>query len=233
MDIEKFGKNLRKLRTEKQLTQKEFGDKLGVSIQAVSKWELGRCMPDITILQQISKILNVNIDDLLEGNITSSNKKNTKKLLIIVISIMILLLGLGIGIYFYHNHSHSFETKIISTTCEDFTLEGFVAYDNKKTSIYITDVEYCGEKNSEVYEEITCNLYEDYKNTSTLISPCNKKGEITTLDDFLEHVEINVSEYSAACRKFVDSSLSIHITALQKDGKKVLYEIPIAFEDNC
>ena len=234
MDTEKFGKYLRKLRIDKGFTQKDFGNKLGVSIQAVSKWELGHCMPDIATLHEISKLLNININDLLEGNETKEKSKKTKKTklwLILVLVFLLCLLIVGIGFYKYE-HSN-FEVKIISTTCEDFNVSGFAAYDHKKTSIFITDVDYCGEENLETYEEISCNLYEEYNKTSTLISTCDLRGKNTTLEDYLKDVEINVTNYSAACKKFVSSSLVLHITAIDKSGKTILYEIPMAFEDDC
>lgn len=233
MDLEKFGKHLRKLRTEKGLTQKEFGEKLGVSIQAVSKWEVGRCMPDITMLQTISKELNVNIEDLLEAKDSPVSNSKRKKGLFMGIIISTIIIVLIIGIMIFYSHHNEFEVKMISTTCEDFTLEGFAAYSHHDTLIYITDVDYCGKENTDIYKEITCNLYEDYNDTSTLVSSCEEEGVESTLEEFLEKVEINVTNYSAACKKFVSSQLSLHITALQQDGKKILYEIPIAFEDNC
>ncbi len=47
------------------LTQGEFGDLLGVSIQAVSKWERELCYPDIFLLPAISDIIGVSIDEML------------------------------------------------------------------------------------------------------------------------------------------------------------------------
>ena len=53
-------------RRKNKLTQKEFGELLGVSMQAVSKWERVECYPDITFLPELAKILNCNIDDFFE-----------------------------------------------------------------------------------------------------------------------------------------------------------------------
>ncbi|MBQ9747086.1 MAG: helix-turn-helix transcriptional regulator [Clostridia bacterium] len=51
-------------RKEHRLTQGEFGSLLGVSAQAVSKWEKGLCYPDITFLPELAAILGCVIDDL-------------------------------------------------------------------------------------------------------------------------------------------------------------------------
>ena len=85
MEQEKIGKFIKKLRKENNLTQKDLADKLGVTYQAVSKWENGKNIPDIMILKQISKEFNVNIDDLLEGRHTK--KKFNYKILFIVIGV--------------------------------------------------------------------------------------------------------------------------------------------------
>ena len=47
------------------LTQSEFGELLGVSTQAVSKWERELCYPDIFLLADISNLIGVSVDELL------------------------------------------------------------------------------------------------------------------------------------------------------------------------
>ncbi len=61
MDI---GGTIKKLRTDKGMTQEEAAETLGVSFQAVSKWETGTTMPDITLLPKIAVLFGVRIDDL-------------------------------------------------------------------------------------------------------------------------------------------------------------------------
>jgi DNA-binding XRE family transcriptional regulator len=51
-------------RKENALTQAEFGDILGVSAQAVSKWEKETCYPDITFLPDIAKAIGCKIEEL-------------------------------------------------------------------------------------------------------------------------------------------------------------------------
>lgn len=59
-----IGKNIALLRKAKGLTQAELGDLLGVSNQAVSKWESEMTMPDVMLLPEIAKVLGVEINDL-------------------------------------------------------------------------------------------------------------------------------------------------------------------------
>lgn len=53
-------------RLENKLTQEEFGALLGVSAQAVSKWERVVCYPDITVLYELSRILGCTVDEFYE-----------------------------------------------------------------------------------------------------------------------------------------------------------------------
>lgn len=70
MDAEKVGKAIYTLRKKVGLTQKELADCLDVTDKAVSKWERGLSVPDISIVSKLSLLLNTDIDNLLEGNIT-------------------------------------------------------------------------------------------------------------------------------------------------------------------
>ncbi len=67
MNQEKIGKFIAELRKEKKLTQQDLADKLGVTDRAVSHWENGRRLPDYSLLKDISKELNISINELLSG----------------------------------------------------------------------------------------------------------------------------------------------------------------------
>lgn len=62
-----FGACVRSLRKQRQLTQKQFADQLGVTDKAVSKWERGLSLPDITLFPEVAGILGVSVADLLEA----------------------------------------------------------------------------------------------------------------------------------------------------------------------
>lgn len=67
LDKEKFGAFLVRLRKEKGLTQKELAEKLYVSDKAVSKWERGLSLPDISLLQPMAEMMEVSVTELLSG----------------------------------------------------------------------------------------------------------------------------------------------------------------------
>ena len=60
------GKNIAALRKEKGWTQAQLGERLGVSNQAISKWEQGMNLPDVMLLPTIAKVFGVTIDRLFE-----------------------------------------------------------------------------------------------------------------------------------------------------------------------
>ena len=66
-----IGNYIAKKRGEKNLTQKQLAEKLGVSNKTVSKWENGKCMPDYSIIEQLCSELSVTLSELLGGEDTA------------------------------------------------------------------------------------------------------------------------------------------------------------------
>ena len=62
-----IGKRISEYRKKKNLKQDELAEMLGVSPQAVSKWENGLSCPDISLLPELSRILGISIDELVAG----------------------------------------------------------------------------------------------------------------------------------------------------------------------
>lgn len=61
------GKQIASLRKAKGLTQNQLGERLNISFQAVSKWERGEALPDISILVDLANILETTTDHILNG----------------------------------------------------------------------------------------------------------------------------------------------------------------------
>ena len=97
MNQKKLGKIIAEKRKEKNMTQEELGEKIGVVGSSVSKWERGLTAPDISILPLLAKELGINIDELLSGNINPKVKQPlNKKYIKIAIIIIIMLLSIFI-----------------------------------------------------------------------------------------------------------------------------------------
>lgn len=67
MNQEKIGKFILELRKEKNMTQKELAEKIGVTDRAISKWENGRGLPDISLMKPLCDELGISINELISG----------------------------------------------------------------------------------------------------------------------------------------------------------------------
>lgn len=76
MNQEKIGKFILELRKEKNMTQQELADKIGVTDRAISKWENGRRLPDLSLITVLAEVINVEVSELLNA------KRMTKEELI-------------------------------------------------------------------------------------------------------------------------------------------------------
>jgi len=73
MDCSKVGKLIFGLRKEKGMTQKQLADAMNISDKAISKWERGLGCPDVSLLRELSEVLNVNIEKILLGDLEPNN----------------------------------------------------------------------------------------------------------------------------------------------------------------
>ncbi len=219
---ENIGKYIKKIRTDNKLTQKEFADKLNVTYQAVSKWENGKNIPDISILKEISILFNVDLNMMLTG-------KKKKKKYFIYITTSLLLILLLIGYMLFNNKKNEYEFKKVTTTCDDFKIIGSAAYNKEKSSIYISNIEYCGNETDINYDSIDCILLEKHNNKEKEISTCESIKNIS-LTKYLENISINVDNY--ICKEFANSLIYLKINATKKN-KKTTYTIPLKFINVC
>ena len=66
------GKFIAHKRKEKNLTQEQLAEKLGVSNKTVSKWETGKCMPDYSVVKSLCKELDITLAELMDGECTAA-----------------------------------------------------------------------------------------------------------------------------------------------------------------
>ncbi len=77
-----LAENLKKIRKEHNLSQEQLAEQLGVSRQAVSKWESNQAYPEMDKVIQLSKMFNLNIDDLLNQDIKEVNIEKQSKTMV-------------------------------------------------------------------------------------------------------------------------------------------------------
>ncbi len=71
----KIGKFIANRRKERNITQIELAEKLGITDRAISKWENGICMPDASIMTELCSVLDISINDLFSGEIIMKDRE--------------------------------------------------------------------------------------------------------------------------------------------------------------
>lgn len=117
MDNRNTGNLIKKLRTDKGMTQQQLADRLNVTTAAVSKWERGKGFPDVSLLEKLAEELDVSISDLVKGKMTEDNKNEDELIKKVVnesgrqygsklrILKIILFVVLAVGIWFVTDHA--------------------------------------------------------------------------------------------------------------------------------
>ena len=164
MDCKKIGKYIKDKRKSLGYKQSDLGEMLSVSDKAVSKWECGVALPDVALLPELSKILNVNISEILNGEndpkveeeIKNKNKSRICLISLSILSSILFILVVILGIYFINNYDKVHVYKLIGEK-DDFRVEGklisigdesyFIlsqfSYTNKEKSTYsLTEISY-------------------------------------------------------------------------------------------
>ena len=163
MNQEKIGKFILELRKEKNMTQQELAEKIGVTDRAVSKWENGRGMPDLSLMKSLCNELGITVNDLISGeridkkdypkksdeNIINTidykekEIKKNKKVFKIVLGVIFLIIGLFITMFLFDVRMMNLNKPVIfSTWGYDYT-PAINFYEN---DIYLAIKDYLVEK---------------------------------------------------------------------------------------
>ena len=142
MDQIKIGKLIAKQRKEKGLTQQDLGDKVGVGYRAVSKWETGQTMPDISIINELSEILGITVDELLKGELNKQTKttpKSKKKYLLLLIPLIILISSI---VFIIRQNNKVYEYDLIGADKTSYYLEGKMTLKGNTITINISKIKF-------------------------------------------------------------------------------------------
>lgn len=234
MDQEKIGKFIKEIRKKNNLTQKQLADKYNVTYQAVSKWENGKNMPDTALIKQMSIDFGITLEEMFDGELKQNKPKRINKNLYISISLILFSTIIIILLINYKNNNSDFQFKTLTSSCENFNISGTISYNNKKSSIYISNIKYCGGDDRIKYKKIECTLYESYNNIEKKISYSNYNEEKSiTLEEFLQTVTLTIDDYKKTCKEYSENSLFLSINATDENNKITTYKIPLSFNDTC
>ncbi len=229
MNQEKIGSLIKKIRKENNLTQQDFAKKYGVTYQAVSKWENGKNIPDIALLKEICSDYNIDINELLDNNYKVKKKNIPLLILIGILVITFITIFLLIT-----NKNESFHFKTLSSSCNNFTIRGTLAYNNNQSSIYISNIDYCGGDDKIKYKKIECILYEKEKdNVTKLIKKNTSKESNITIEEYLKDFTFKINNYDRLCKTYSKNSLYLTIKATNNNDKVTTYDIPLTINDDC
>ena len=126
MDYERTGNLIQKLRKEKNMTQVQLAELLGVTDRAISKWETGKGFPDVSVLKPLATALGTSVTELLDGELVQGSeitadaaeeaairgiktylKASQKKVRILWAGMAVLIVVLAaIGLWEYSRNSH-------------------------------------------------------------------------------------------------------------------------------
>lgn len=227
--MEEIGSIIKDIRKKNNLTQNEFASILGVTYQAVSKWENEKSIPDIIILREISDKFNVDLNYLIAGKKGSTSKKTFSKKLVITLAIIVPILICILAFLLLHRNNYEFKT--LNGETKDIKVTGSITYDESKSSIYL-NVDYNANDNQK-YSYIKCTLYEKHQDILNVISE-KEYDEYTpvSLKEYLKMISFVINDYSPSCKYYKDSSLFLEISAKIDEEKNVTYKVPIKFK-NC
>ena len=155
MNQEKIGKLIAKMRKQKGLTQRELGEMVGVGFRAVSKWERGLTMPDISIINELSTILGITSDELLKGELNLKDdkaeisspdinpnpvKKSNKRKLLLLIPILVIIAITVLLIV--KNNQKPTEYAIKSLNQEEYLVDGTLTVQGDDAVININKIQF-------------------------------------------------------------------------------------------
>lgn len=172
MNIINVGNQIAELRKAKGITQNELGERLGVSFQAVSKWERGETLPDTAILPDLANVLETTVDYILLGGEKTIEYKGKKKVSDIAEGLKCIkkigdLLGKDSLIYRYavKGINEGMNTNIEDAFTDDYAFESFLAeviIQNLILGVYfdITDIK--NNFKSDHFKDIVLNFCAKY-----------------------------------------------------------------------
>ena len=195
MKEKNIGKFISKLRKEKELTQEELGNILGVSSKTISKWECGNSVPDINILKEISKYFKISIEDLVNCYYEEKENKGTSNKKIIIIILLLIFITIVI-LYIKPKTNKEIQKEINNCTVIRTYYVDNIGKSNDENYIYIPIHEFQVEGTYTV--KLPKSISKDLKtgNSYEFTFKTTKEYTTTTSDILFDNGEIINLKYS-------------------------------------
>lgn len=239
MNQEKIGRLIAKMRKQKDLTQRQLGEMVGVGFRAVSKWERGLSMPDISIINELSEILGISSDELLNGELISKDdnqaistsdkdskplKKNNKKLLLLIIPILIIITIIGM-IIIRSNNQKPTEYIIKSLNPNEYLVDGTLTIEGDDLVVKINKIQF---QNYNFSHTIVKNYKYDLILDNNLIFSFNSDNEYNNLNNTLSIKDFSKkftiyykSVYTKKINKITNMKFVINLKFYQEDNNMI------------
>ncbi|MFI3260357.1 MAG: helix-turn-helix transcriptional regulator [bacterium] len=235
MEQDNVSYQIKKIRKENKLTQLQLAEMLGVTFQSVSKWENGKNMPDITLLNKISTEFKIDINILLNGeksNVIAVENKQYIKLFLVILTIIIISF-FCFCLSNLTNHENNMKLTQITTSASDFNISGSLVISNNNAIIHVSDIKYTGEKKDIVFKSLTFSLIEDYNNTLSKIDEHTISNNDLSFEKIVENISFVVEDYTSDCDTFNCNNMYIKVYAIDENDKTITFEIPFTSIENC
>ena len=129
MNQEKIGRLIAECRREKKMSQVELADKLKVSDKSVSKWENGKCLPDVSLYKDLCNILGITLNEFFAGEKIKEEKFKEQADKNLFNALENSSFTLKEKIKYYGNkwdREHFFELTIVMIIIVGFIIYGFI-----------------------------------------------------------------------------------------------------------
>lgn len=237
VDLEKIGNFIASLRKEKGLTQEKLGEALGVSSKTVSKWERGVNAPDISLLNSLSSILGVDLEELLNGE-KKDNKtisKNKKKFIFKIVVVLLFLVLLSFPILFTIFNYNTVQIYHIESKSDKYFVDGFAMFNKARNLILIHNIDLMdsdvGTDEEDRIKMLQVLFVSDEKTISSFYFDSSDESTFQPLHFYL----LNRVYYVDAILKSEPNTIEvgdlnhieIHIDYTNQDGKQKEIKIPL------
>lgn len=258
MNQQKIGRFIANLRKEKNMTQMDLANKLGITDRAISKWENGRGMPDLSLLIPLCQILNITINELLSGekldkkdyqekleaniintiDYTDRKIKKTKKSFSIILLVIIIFIGIFITMFNIDiNRMRSNKPVLFSTWGYDYAPPIDIKEDEMEMAIinYLMDIgdnEYKHYENEKSFASMQIYLIEEKEDGKYY----NIYAWVLEEKYYLENDEIKKDSSSSNPYKFVVENIENQFTVtdsrIPRDGSYYIVDMKNIFPNS-